>query len=344
MNTKMLIYGAGLTGLFCAAALACLPPTPCPPCTRPRTAADPPSWPDCVWKCGVDDVCCKKACCYNACCDEVTCYNYNTHQCCNYRTGKICPKDRSCCGTNCCTAPYCCDQKTCFDAEAGEHCCYYGTGKVCPPGQHCCSGDCCPVGQPCCDGITCYDPAVKKCCNYENGKTCNIDEVCCDGGLSCYDPFSNICCGYGDGTTCNLPCCDSWDCQYCFGYGYGCATCLRKVNYTQLQWCNKVPDPDWTPEPNGCSSPTGDNPTMCPTTSFKSACDAHDICYQTCGSDKAACDSSFDIAMNNACAGSNPICWTACQGWRTTYRVAVELVGQGAYETDQELACACCDC
>ena len=56
MNTKMLIYGAVLTGLFCAAALACLLPPPCPPCTRPSTVADPPEWPDCVWKCGINKI------------------------------------------------------------------------------------------------------------------------------------------------------------------------------------------------------------------------------------------------------------------------------------------------
>ena len=167
--------------------------------------------------------------------------------------------------------------------------------------------------------------------------------ACCDN-IVCYSPSWRQCCGYGDGTVCNDSCCDSWACQYCDGSG--CSFCLSKaVDYSELQACNKVPDPTWPYDIDGCSTPTGDNPSWpCTGTSFYDACAAHDMCYQTCGSDKAACDSQFDTAMNNACAGSNPACWTICQGWRTIYRVAVELVGTGAYRGRQVDSCACCDC
>ena len=168
---------------------------------------------------------------------------------------------------------------------------------------------------------------------------------CCDG-ISCYDPYEEQCCSYGDATTCKNSCCDDWDCEYCDGSG--CSSCLTKpTSWEELNNCSGyvVDDPNWTYDIDGCSTPTGDNPSWpCSDTSFYDSCAAHDMCYQTCGSDKATCDSQFDSDMNGDCAGSNPICWTICQGWRTIYRVAVELVGTNAYRQRQVDSCACCDC
>lgn len=167
-------------------------------------------------------------------------------------------------------------------------------------------------------------------------------KACCDN-IVCYSPSWRQCCGYGNGKVCNASCCDSWACQYCDGGG--CTFCLHKAeDYDELLACNRVPDPEWDYDIDHCSTPTGDNPAWPCDTSFQTACDAHDECYQTCDSNKATCDAAFDTAMDQACAGSNPICWADCQFWRTVYRVAVELVGQGAYEGRQLDACACCDC
>ena len=172
------------------------------------------------------------------------------------------------------------------------------------------------------------------------------NRACCDN-VTCYDSYDEQCCSYGDGTTCNKSCCDNWDCEYCDGSG--CLPCLTKPNsWEELNNCSGyvVDDPNWIYDIDGCSTPTGDNPSWpCADTSFYNACAAHDECYQTCGSNKATCDSQFDAMMDSdGCAGTNPVCWTICQGWRTIYRVAVELVGTGAYRQRQVDSCACCDC
>ena len=143
---------------------------------------------------------------------------------------------------------------------------------------------------------------------------------------------------------CSPPGCDSWDDhQYCDSGT--CESCLRKAStYAELQQCNKVDDPATEPQPNGCSwSP--DNPAGCGTTSFDNACDAHDTCYQTCGSDKGGCDNAFLNALTAVCAGVPPgYCYDACIFWASWYVWAVEEYGDGAYEADQVMACACCDC
>jgi hypothetical protein len=119
-----------------------------------------------------------------------------------------------------------------------------------------------------------------------------------------------------------------------------------------LQACNQVPDPDWTPQSNGCSSPFGDNPTGCAHTSFLGACDIHDICYQTCGGTggwgKYNCDAQFGANMTTVCNAltgeERTNCYDDCIWWKNAYVIAVYLVGEDAWEDDQVQACACCDC
>lgn len=117
--------------------------------------------------------------------------------------------------------------------------------------------------------------------------------------------------------------------------------------------CDKrVPDPDWTPQPNGCSTPTGNNPAWLwcgEASSFLGACNTHDECYQTCGGTggwgKYNCDCAFGADMIFVCnnvTGESCIYW--CNFWKDVYVVTVDLVGDWAWEADQVAACACCDC
>jgi hypothetical protein len=350
----MLIAGRGI---FCSVVRAC----PLPPCLPCFTGA----WPNCIWTCAPngEQVCCKRACCTNMCCEEKTCYNYGTHRCCNQENGHVCPVGTFCCGSNCCTAPsyYCCDQKACFDAEAGEHCCYYGTGKYCDNGIDCCSNDCCSAEKPkCCDGITCYNPNNEKCCDTSNGKVCNADESCCGAyNTTCYDPATYQCCEHEpyhfmDHVVCKKSCCDNWDCEWCqifeVGYNqfiYECATCLHKADdYEELIECsNVVDDPDHTPTANGCGPenlPVDDNPTGCQDTSFLDACNAHDLCYGYCGSDRYSCDDAFWNAMKAVCEEST--CALECFNHANEYYGVVHNWGEGSWENAQVESCVCCDC
>ena len=309
--------------LFANSLPAC-PPPPCPPCYG--RVGD-----NCVWLCTGEQVCCQGSCCTNACCDEKTCYNYNTHRCCNQGTGHICAIGKSCCGENCCDYPYCCDQKTCLNAEIGEHCCHYGNGVFCPDGIDCCNGGCCTQDAPrCCAGKTCYNLNTHQCCD--------------DGIINS-----------GVGTVCKKSCCDKWECEYCLVLAgidppivtYTCASCLRKASYARLQECNRVPDPDFVPTPNGCGPeggfpPVPENPSGCEGASFSPACDMHDLCWGTCGSDKAQCDSEFLRAMLEICDNSS--CPYLCSQFAYLYYEAVSTYGNSNYQSAQEAACACCDC
>ena len=154
-------------------------------------------------------------------------------------------------------------------------------------------------------------------------------------------------CGSSDANNvnvCRRPCCDSWDCQHCVSGS--CEPCLEKAsNYEELMACsNVVPDPDWIPSPNGCSSPlpNPDNPTGCSDTSFLEACNAHDVCYQTCNSNKDNCDNAFLDEMLEICMGSS--CAPRCSEFAIIYYGAVHNYGDSAYQNDQVAACACCDC
>jgi hypothetical protein len=79
--------------------------------------------------------------------------------------------------------------------------------------------------------------------------------------------------------------------------------------------------------------------------SFLEACDAHDTCYQTCGSSRISeCESVFSNALAVVCAPFSGDCAKDCDDWADAYAGAVGLYGQGAWENAQVAACACCEC
>jgi len=212
----------------------------------------------------------------------------------------------------------------------------------CDPNQFCCDGTCCNNGETCCDGACC-DPNTETCCGTSD--CCNnYSEICCDDTICCDWTEGEICC---NGTCCNGSCCDSWDCEHCVSGS--CEPCLSKASdYEELQECSAVPDPDWTPQPNGCSSPlSGDNPAWIwcgEASSFLGPCNTHDTCYQTCGSSKYNCDEQFSQCLAVVCAPLSGTCKSKCQEWADTYAGAVVLWGLPYWENDQVDACACCDC
>jgi len=122
------------------------------------------------------------------------------------------------------------------------------------------------------------------------------------------------------------------------------------------------PAPSADPVPNGCTSPYGPNPTRdcpspptcfgtnedCVSTSFVSACDIHDGCYQTCNSDKYDCDTTFGAGMQAVCnaltGDEDDSCSDDCDYWADTYVAGAYIAGQDYWEAGQVGACACCDC
>ncbi|MCS6871810.1 MAG: phospholipase A2 [Anaerolineae bacterium] len=72
---------------------------------------------------------------------------------------------------------------------------------------------------------------------------------------------------------------------------------------------------------------------------FTPACNRHDICYGTCGSNRAACDSRFYEDMRAICATRSWWTRTSCYAAAWTYYQAVRNFGQGAYNNAQRVAC-----
>ena len=108
------------------------------------------------------------------------------------------------------------------------------------------------------------------------------------------------------------------------------ADCPHRVQYTP-------------PVPNGCSTPTGNNPCGLPCTDFLDACNQHDVCYQTCGSDRTGCDGALQgnlLVRCGTCTDSNAV--ACCVFWADAYAVAVSMVGAGPYFDDQVQYCQCC--
>ena len=82
---------------------------------------------------------------------------------------------------------------------------------------------------------------------------------------------------------------------------------------------------------------------------FRTACNNHDICYGTCGSNKKTCDSTFLGELNAACDKKFNNFWGKishgldnCYIAAGIYYGAVALGGSGAFNSAQQAACDCC--
>jgi hypothetical protein len=101
-----------------------------------------------------------------------------------------------------------------------------------------------------------------------------------------------------------------------------------------------------TPNQNGCGAKNGFKIPFQDTGlwSFTPACNAHDLCYGTCGSDKADCDRKFRDDMYEACEAYNrwllpPLgrmsIYRACKAEAYTFYKYVKNCGQGPFDAGQ---------
>lgn len=106
-------------------------------------------------------------------------------------------------------------------------------------------------------------------------------------------------------------------------------------------------DPATSPNPNGCSTPTGNNPAWAAcgsSSSFLEACNTHDTRYQTCGYSKFSADYEFSQNLAAVCQPFSGDCEESCDDWADYYAGAVTLVGINYWKDGQVGACACCNC
>lgn len=88
-------------------------------------------------------------------------------------------------------------------------------------------------------------------------------------------------------------------------------------------------------------------------------CNIHDVCYQTCNNTQSMCDSGFSGNMNAVCNVAYPatcpysgigivLCPAyflerpACFSAAALYTTGVQQLGSGAFQTDQQEHCQCC--
>jgi secretory phospholipase A2 len=101
------------------------------------------------------------------------------------------------------------------------------------------------------------------------------------------------------------------------------------------------PRPGFVPRTNGCGSskfvyfqPTTPLLTIC--------CDQHDLCYDTCGVSRAACDGLFLSCMEGVCqAVPDVIENQVCKLEARTMHSLVRLFGSKFFNNAQSKACVC---
>jgi len=98
-----------------------------------------------------------------------------------------------------------------------------------------------------------------------------------------------------------------------------------------------IPKPGFVPSKNGCTNPlTGDGAFV-----FTNSCNSHDVCYGTCGSDRAACDLQFYLDMVNHCqdvANNNHYGFCVIEAY--TFYLAVRVAGFSYWDDAQDDACS----
>lgn len=107
----------------------------------------------------------------------------------------------------------------------------------------------------------------------------------------------------------------------------------------------RVPYPDHIPSSNGCGSAGFDVPDFYGNADFSIACNGHDLCYDTCNSNKARCDREFLDGLRRACADAYAVDsrnYRRCSGAASVYHQGVRSGGGPAYEAAQANACICC--
>ncbi|WP_420313859.1 hypothetical protein [Bryobacter aggregatus] len=111
---------------------------------------------------------------------------------------------------------------------------------------------------------------------------------------------------------------------------------------------NRQAHSPYVPTTNGCGGQDSWSASFIPNSfgpaNFTACCDAHDICYGTCNSNKANCDNAFGDCFAGPCSvfpAGSPL-RDQCMQIAALYYSAVVLFGGGPYETSQREACDCC--
>jgi hypothetical protein len=149
-------------------------------------------------------------------------------------------------------------------------------------------------------------------------------------------------------------CCKTGGSEVLYDPVQGCCTptgVQQKYPIVNLQNCpNRVAHPGFVPVPNGCGAQGGIQfPGTWGNAQFTPCCNTHDICYGTCNSGKANCDSAFLTCLQDACRNAYPGSGlvesakrNACLGVANAYYQGVNHGGQSAYDSAQREACDCC--
>ncbi|KAK7020610.1 hypothetical protein SK128_025282 [Halocaridina rubra] len=109
-----------------------------------------------------------------------------------------------------------------------------------------------------------------------------------------------------------------------------------------------VPNVNHIPDANGCGS-LGvffDKDDL-PRPEMVECCNEHDICYDTCNSDKELCDSKFKACLYNSCKSNEKLMDTftfkTCKGGAKLLYTATMALGCASYKDAQHNACECVD-
>ncbi len=130
---------------------------------------------------------------------------------------------------------------------------------------------------------------------------------------------------------------------------------LRPLTSTSDCPSNRVPKSNYSPTFNGCGSKGFWGyavPDVWGKATFTPACNTHDICYGTCGADKAACDVGLREDIVKICLATysryDPLL-QRCIDLAYIYESAVEdtlvggHIGRDAYAEGQKEGCDCCE-
>ena len=94
--------------------------------------------------------------------------------------------------------------------------------------------------------------------------------------------------------------------------------------------------------PNGCGTAS----LAVPEFSFGPCCDAHDVCYSSCGTEFDSCNDAFAQCMYDRCDAEFDDSWEfapmgACKASAFFYAVSVRAWGEGAFHAATEDQCDC---
>ena len=128
------------------------------------------------------------------------------------------------------------------------------------------------------------------------------------------------------------------------------ADCVIEYPAANLADCpNKRHHDGHSPSINGCGPADWKSVLVSNTffkADFKPGCNVHDVCYGTCNTTQAKCDSDLGRASIDACKAAYTIAQqlsrASCISMARNYETAVAKLGAGAFHQAQLEDCECC--